>query len=360
MRRLRSPWIRGVLALLLLAGAVLAIWWRGPDWGAVWHAFDFVEWWWVAVAVLINLLSIIARSLSWQLTIGQALPEPHPRYGQVFSAFCVGLLGNAVLPARAGELARVAVLRRHMPEHGEGTSATLVGTVFAHRLFDLPAVALLVVYVLLTAKIPHWAVTSLVLFGLVGIALLAVAMLSARHRDHWMPSLDDAGTASRLVAMSRQGLGVLRAPLPAAAAIFCQLVGWSLQLLAVWTVMKAFDLGAPLSAAAVVLLLMNIAIIFPLWPGNVGLLQAAVALPLRDYGVPYATGFAYALVLQAVEMSVGVAVGLIFLAREGISFAGLKRMREDEESAEDALEGVRDVDGEVERETGREGAPVSR
>jgi uncharacterized membrane protein YbhN (UPF0104 family) len=361
MRWLRSPWIRGGLTLLFLGGAVLAIWWRGPDWGAVWNAFDFVEWWWVVLAVFINLLSIIARSLSWQLTIEQALPEPHPRYGQVFSAFCVGLLGNAVLPARAGELARVAVLRRHMPDHGEGTSATLVGTVFAHRLFDLPAVALLVVYVLLTAKIPHWAVTSLILFGLVGIALLGIAMLSARHRrDHRLPSLDDAGTVSRIVAMARQGLGVLRAPLTAAAAIFCQLVGWLLQLLAVWTVMRAFDLGTPLSAAGVVLLLMNIAIVFPLWPGNVGLLQAAVALPLRDYGVPYATGFAFGLVLQAVEMSVGVGVGLIFLAREGISFAMLKRMREEEESAEEEPEGVHDVDGDAEREADREGAPLSR
>jgi hypothetical protein len=97
-------------------------------------------------------------------------------------------------------------------------------------------------------------------------------------------------------------------------------------------------MNVPLSAAAVVLLLMNVATIFPLWPGNIGLLQAAVALPLRRYGVPYGTGFAYGLVLQALEMSVGVGVGLIMLAREGLSFASLRRMEEDEErSAEDAL-----------------------
>jgi hypothetical protein len=89
------------------------------------------------------------------------------------------------------------------------------------------------------------------------------------------------------------------------------------------------------------LLLVNVATIFPLWPGNVGLLQAAVALPLRQYGVAYGTGFASGLVLQAVEMSVGVGVGLVFLAREGLSLATLQRMeREQEEvSAEDALEG---------------------
>jgi uncharacterized membrane protein YbhN (UPF0104 family) len=185
-------------------------------------------------------------------------------------------------------------------------------------------------------------------------------MLSAHRRDQRLPSLDDAGTVRRVVTMARQGLAVLRAPLPAAGAIFFQLVGWALQLLAVWTVMKAFDLGAPLPAAGVVLLLMNIAIIFPLWPGNVGLLQAAVALPLRDYGVPYATGFAYALVLQAVEMSVGVGLGLLFLAREGISFAVLRRMHQDEDSAEDALAAVREMVEDIEQEAVHEGTPVSR
>jgi hypothetical protein len=62
-----------------------------------------------------------------------------------------------------------------------------------------------------------------------------------------------------------------------------------------------------------------------------------VALPLRQYGVPYATGFAYGLVLQVVEMSVGVGVGLVMLAREGLSFASLQRMEEAEESKEDVL-----------------------
>jgi hypothetical protein len=64
-----------------------------------------------------------------------------------------------------------------------------------------------------------------------------------------------------------------------------------------------------------------------------------VALPLVQYGVPYGTGFAYGLVLQAVEMSVGVGVGLIFLAREGLSLASLRSMEEEEESEENAILG---------------------
>jgi uncharacterized membrane protein YbhN (UPF0104 family) len=324
----RNPWARGVGVLTVLVVVALLLWRRGPDWGAVFDAFGFVEWWWVVAAFGLNLLSVLARALSWRFTLGQALPKPHPPFRDVFSAFAVGLLGNAVLPARAGELARVAVLRRHLPER-DGTGATLLGTVFAHRLFDLFPVALLVVYVLLTAKIPHWAVTSLIILGLAGVALLALAVLSARR--HHRPVVDDDGPIKRLLTMGRQGLAVLKSPLAAAAAIACQTVGWFLQLLAVWLAMRAFNIDAPLPAAGLVLLLMNVATVFPLWPGNIGLLQAAVALPLRQYGVPYATGFAYGLVLQVIEMSVGVGVGLIFLAREGLSFASLRRIEEVEE-----------------------------
>jgi uncharacterized membrane protein YbhN (UPF0104 family) len=130
---------------------------------------------------------------------------------------------------------------------------------------------------------------------------------------------------------------VMKAPLPAAGAICLQTLGWLLQLFAVWVAMRAFDIDAPLPAAGLVLLLMNVATVFPLWPGNIGLLQAAVALPLRQYGVAYATGFAYGLVLQVVEMSVGIGVGLVMLAREGLSFASLQRMEEAQESQEDVL-----------------------
>jgi len=147
--------------------------------------------------------------------------------------------------------------------------------------------------------------------------------------------------------MARQGLAVLRTPGAAFAAGFFQLLGWIFQLLAVWAVTVAFDMHVPLPAAALVLLLMNVATIFPLWPGNIGLLQAAVALPLVSYGVAYGTGFAFGLVLQAVEMSVGVGVGLVMLAREGLSFASLRRMEEDEESsAEDVLEDVAEAESE--------------
>jgi uncharacterized membrane protein YbhN (UPF0104 family) len=205
-----------------------------------------------------------------------------------------------------------------------------VGTVFAHRLFDLVPVVGLILYVLATAKIPHWAITSLVVVGVIGLGLFAFAFASARR--HHQSVVDEVGPVRRLLTMARYGLGVLHAPGPAAVAIFFQCTGWLFQFFAVYTTMRAFDIHAPLSAAGLVLLLMNVATLFPLWPGNIGLLQAVVALPLRSYGVATGKALAFGFGLQAIEASVGVGVGLMFLAREGLSFAMLRRMPGAEEA----------------------------
>jgi uncharacterized protein (TIRG00374 family) len=309
---------------------VALLWWRGPSWSQVGDAFTVVRWRWVVAAIGLNLLSVLVRAIAWQTVIRQAIPPPRPGFPVVFSAFSVGLFANALLPGRIGELARVAVLNRRLPRR-RGAWATLVGTVFAHRVFDVIPVLLLIVYVLLTARIPAWAITSLEIFVGIGAALFAFAFASARIRHR--SALEELGVVRRLVVMGRQGLGVMRAPLPAAAAIFFQTCGWVAQLLAVWAAMRAFNIDLALPAAGLVLLLMNVATVFPLWPGNIGLLQAAIALPLTRYGIAYPHGIAFGFGLQAIEASVGVGVGLLFLAREGLSF-GMVRVMPDAAQAE--------------------------
>ena len=133
----RSPWLRAALVLPLFAAVVVLLWWRGPDWNRrPCTRSTSSTGRWIAFALVLNLVSVLFRSFAWRLTIDQALDPPRPRFDKIFSAFSIGLLANAVLPGRIGELARVAVLRRHVAA-GPGTSGTLVGTVFAHRLFDL-------------------------------------------------------------------------------------------------------------------------------------------------------------------------------------------------------------------------------
>lgn len=340
MTRLLS---RGMVGIAL-SGAGLGVmiyWlvWHGPDWGQVFDAFTLVAWWWIVAAIALSVCSVAARSLSWHVVITQAMPRPHPRLTQTFSAFSVGLLANSVLPGRIGELARVGVLARHLPS-GKGIWATLSGTVFAHRLFDVFPSALLLLYVFQTARIPHWAVTSLLLFVGIGMTLFTFAVAGAKR--HHRATLSDADRqVHRLLTMARTGLGVLHAPLPAVGAALLQMLGWAFQLGEVYVAMRAFGIHESLPAAALVLALMNVATVFPLWPGNVGLVQAAVALPLASYGVAKARGFAYGIGLQAIDVGVGVGLGLLALGREGVSFAMLRRMPE---PTEDVAEAERDFE----------------
>jgi uncharacterized protein (TIRG00374 family) len=324
VRFLRSGWIRAALVLLAAAGVAAALWWQGPSWSSVADAFTAVHWPWVAAAVGLNLLSVLVRALAWRTVIVNAFEKPHPSFLLVFSAFSVGLFANAILPGRIGELARVAVLNRRM--HQRGAWARLLGTVFAHRIFDLVAVIVLIVYVTLTAHIPSWAVTSLIAVVVLGVVLFTVAVLGARN-DRYAGIEDGLGAVRKVIRLARYGLGVMRRPASAALALLFQLLGWTCQLLAVYTAMRAFGIHEALPAAGLVLVLMNVATIFPLWPGNIGLVQAAVALPLFTYyGVDKARGIAFGFGLQAIEASVGISVGLIFLAREGLSIAMLRVM----------------------------------
>jgi uncharacterized protein (TIRG00374 family) len=347
----RSKLARVAVSLLFMALVVFLLFWRGPSLTAIGNAFTTVEWHWVALAIGINLASVVVRALAWRTVIRQATPPPPPGALLVFSAFSVGLFANAVLPGRIGELARVAVLNRKLPRR-RGTWATLVGTVFAHRVFDLVPVLLLILYVVVTAKIPAWAITSLLVVVGVGVGLFTFAFASARRPN--TSALDGIGAARRVLTMARQGLGVMRTPVGASVAILLQISGWLCQLLAVYTAMRAFHIHAPLPAAGLVLLLMNVATIFPLWPGNVGLVQVAIATPLSaSYGVAYAHGVAFGFGLQAIEASVGIGVGLLFLAHEGLSFAMLRVMPDASQA-----EVPGDEDGEMERRPRRPRARV--
>ena len=345
----RSWWGRALLMLVLMAGVAALFIWRGPSFNALGSAFTAVKWQWVVVAIAFNLLSVVVRALAWTTVIRQAMPPPHPSPLTVFSAFSVGLFANAVLPGRIGELARVAVLVRKLPKR-KALWATLVGTVFAHRVFDIVPVLLLILYVIATAKVPAWAIS--ILLGIVGVgaALFAFAFISAR--THHVTRADGLGAFRRVLAMARQGLGVMRTPLGMAVAVSFQIAGWVCQLFAVWTAMRAFGIHAPLPAAGVVLLVMNVVTIVPIWPGNVGAVQIAIAAPLSaSYGVATAVGVAYGFGLQAIEASVGVGVGLVFLAREGVSFAMLRQMEKQPHA------GAVEADAEPELEAERARVP---
>lgn len=319
----RGRVLRGSLVLAAAAGVVALLVLRGPNWTQVGHALAAMSWRWALAAVALNLVSALVRGLAWRTVLVQAVPPPHPGLLDVFSSVFVGIFANGVLPGRVGEVARIGVLVRHMPGR-RNLWPPLLGSVVAHRLLEtVPSVAL-IAWVLAAAKIPGWGRGALL--AVLGAALLLLLLGFLAARRHEQGGIPGAGRIRGLLAHLREGLGVMRRPAPAAQAVALQTAAWALQLAAVWTAMFAFHLHEPLTAAAAVLALMNVALILPLWPGNVGLQQAAIALPLVAYGVAYARGFAYGIALQAIESSVGYVGGVAFLLREGLTLGRLREL----------------------------------
>ena len=65
----RSPLARLALVVVPLAAIVVLAVWRGPELDLVERAFRYVRWEWVAVAVLLNLFSVVVRSEAWRTVI---------------------------------------------------------------------------------------------------------------------------------------------------------------------------------------------------------------------------------------------------------------------------------------------------
>src|SRR6476469_6616310 len=108
------------LIALPLAALLLYLAFRGVDWRRVWHVATGANVKFLAAGWVGNNLSYLVRSLRWRvlLSAGQAIP-----LSTVFWSNSAGYLGNAFLPARAGE-----VLRSAMISARSGLSKTFVLT----------------------------------------------------------------------------------------------------------------------------------------------------------------------------------------------------------------------------------------
>ena len=143
---------------------------------------------WLALggAVLLQLVAGVIRVRGWFHCIRLSFPDGPPlRYRDVALAQLGGCGWNAVLPARAGDAVKVALVRRRMP----GTPlAGLAGTLVAPALVDAALTALLVAALVaagllvpgdLSTHLP--GVSSLaILGGAVCLGVAAFALL--RHR----------------------------------------------------------------------------------------------------------------------------------------------------------------------------------
>jgi phosphatidylinositol alpha-mannosyltransferase len=125
----------------------------------------------------------------------------------------------------------------------------------------------------------------------------------------------------------RGGLTVFRRPRLAATATAAQLSAWLLQWIACYVLLLALGLEgqAGLGAAAAVLFAVNVTAVLPAAPSNLGVFQAAcVAVLSGAYHVSPAAALAYGIVLQAVELTTALMIGMPALVKEGLSWRDVR------------------------------------
>jgi phosphatidylinositol alpha-mannosyltransferase len=121
-------------------------------------------------------------------------------------------------------------------------------------------------------------------------------------------------------------LTVFRQPRLGAIATGAQLAAWALQSLSCYMLLVALGLGhLGFVTAAAVLFAVNITAVLPATPANLGVFQAAcVAVLHTGWHVGFGTAVAYGVILQAVEVTTAILMGMPALLKEGMSWKEIK------------------------------------
>ena len=329
-----------IVAGLVLFGILLELALRTVDLSTV-SEID-IAWWWVGASLALNLASILLKAVVWKAALDTIPDHPRFHYAHVVPALFVGFLLNTLLPARLGEIGRVAVLQRRLRLEGTDVpNATLAGSLVAEQIVLAIALVAIMLLQLPFVNVPARFENMILAFGgVVIVVLLAVIGLEAFSRRS-RGSLTCAPTCAfargqQALAMlhpiargMQQGQTVLRRPRTAAFALLAGLASWAAQIGGIYAALAAADIHPTIGTAGLVFLVSTLVQLFPFWPGNVGLFQAAVAQVLvQAYPIDFPHALAFAVGLQVIEVCARRRARLLVpLARGPLAVRGARPAR---------------------------------
>jgi glycosyltransferase 2 family protein len=308
-------------AVVGLAISVVAAWFalRHVSLHAVWKALQEANYWYLAPAFVAMSIGVALRVERWRWMFRR---HDRPAFAPTFWALVLGLFANNVLPARLGEIARMAALSR---ETGLRRTQVLT-TIAVERVFDLAALAVIgacTVPLMPSGSLRRNLIIAMaVIFGAL-IAML-LALTSSRVRSvgrrliRRLPVLGGE-RGERTVESFRSGIDALRDPRALAIVMFWSLASWIALAVSNWFVLQMFDTGAPWHAAAISMLATNLAMVVPSSAASIGVFEVAARSSLTAYGVPAALALSFALVLHAINILPTLPAGAAALARVGLS-----------------------------------------
>jgi uncharacterized protein (TIRG00374 family) len=318
--RRRRPALIAVGAVVTVVFSYLAV--RGVSWSGVRQALGSAHLVWLAPALVLMAIAVVMRGMRWRYLYD---PATRPGVWPILEATVIGYFFNTILPARAGEAARVVAINRR----ASTSRAEALATVGVDRLWDVGVLLALLAASLDQRRHVAWtgaaevlAVVLLVLW--IGLVAVLVAFgdrpaLWAARRLNRLPGLHRAPLEQAAVRMV-SGLGALHRPRLVAGALFWTVTSWSVLAGSTWCVLAAFHLNLGPMAGVLVVVTTGLSMAIPAGPAGVGVFEAAVLVGLSPFGVPKAEGLSAALVLHAlniVPFLVAGAIVLHFHARSG-------------------------------------------
>lgn len=279
----------------ILAGVLVWFAFRGVDWKAFWEGLQQTRWGWVALYFAAAVLALVFRTERWYALIKPL--DPQVKRLPVWDALNVGNLVSVVLPG-AGELVRCGYVSSRRMSFDRS-----LGTIVCERVFDVLAVALILVAALALkwdTFAPFFAqniwgpfydkLGGSAVWILVGAALLVAGFFAAvfflRRRVRFFrritETLKGLATGFASVARMENKWGFLLST-----------VGiWAMYIAMMWCTIRALPQLDILSTIDAVFLsaVGNIASVIPV-PGGIGAYHYLVALSVESlYGASWETG----------------------------------------------------------------------
>jgi glycosyltransferase 2 family protein len=295
---------------------------RDVRWSEAWTAFRSSNQWWLLPAFTALAVAVLLRAVRWRSLFA---PDRRPPLTMTSSALLVGYFFNNVLPARAGEAARVVALHRTA-----GTSrAELAATVVVERIFDV--LSLVVLLFVASPWLPHvaWTTGAYVLAAALGGACLLLVIVVAVWDERpfrlllrplmLLPFVEE-GRLGRAALNLTHGLAAIKRPRVALAALIWTTLSWLALALSTWFVLVGFDLGLSPLAGLLVIIAINLALIVPSSAAALGVFEAATVVALSAFGVSRSTALSAALVLHLLNLVPYLVAGGVILqlvARRG-------------------------------------------
>ena len=319
---------------LLLGGlaalGLLALFFRGMDFGGLGRALVGAHWLPLVGVVVVTVILYAIRAWRWG-----ALLAPLGRVGMadLFSATMVGFASGLLVP-RAGEILRPWLISRRHPIPTSAGFATII----LERLIDLVTVLVLFAVYLFVLPTPAAQTagplmdTLKVGGALTGLAALGIlAFLLALHTNaervvgliEWLTARAPRWIRepiARLLRSFSAGLAVLRAPLPHLALVAAQSFAiWLLIALGFYLNHIAFSIDLPYRATFPLIVFLVVGVAIPT-PGTVGGFHAFYLLCLTQvFGIAREPAAAAGIAAHALSNLPVLVLGLALLGREGLS-----------------------------------------